>query len=199
MHKVFFLDNKDSFTYNLVEELRALNLDVTVYRNDIDEALLFEQMNNAKQLGVQPILFLSPGPGKPSDAGCMMKLIDKVVGQYPIVGVCLGHQALAEYFGGKVDLAGETVHGKASIIDVKDHPIFDNVTRPVRVARYHSLIANQLSSNFELIAQYGDMNMSMVDEKNKIVGFQFHPESILTAEGSIMLNNTINYVTGASA
>lgn len=195
MSKVFFLDNQDSFTYNLVEELRCLNIDVVVYRNNIDANFIFDQMMVAKENNEKPVLFLSPGPGEPSQAGCMMTLIKLCVDQFPIIGICLGHQALAEAFGGKVTLAGETVHGKSSIIDVTDHEIFNNVTAPVRVARYHSLIANELPSNFELIANFENMNMGMVDAKRKLVGFQFHPESILTTQGSDILKNSINFVT----
>lgn len=193
--KIFFIDNQDSFTYNLVEELYALDIDTEVYRNTVDAQFIIEQIEQAKNQGQSPLLFLSPGPGKPSDSQCMTRLLKHCVGRFPIVGVCLGHQAIAEYFGAKVVLAGETIHGKSSPIQFTAHPIFDGMTSPISVARYHSLKVADLPANLSVIGEYQSMPMVIEDKQNRIVGFQYHPESILTTQGSLMLANTISYLT----
>ena len=188
MNRIFFIDNQDSFTYNLVEELNALSLQVEVYRNTVDPEYVYQQIEASKNRGEAPLLFLSPGPGKPADSVCMMTLLNKCAGKYPIVGICLGHQAIAEHFGADVVLAGETVHGKSSFIDCLSHPIFEGLGNPISVARYHSLKIDNVPNNLNIIASFGDMPMVIIDEQLKIVGFQFHPESILTTYGSTLLS-----------
>ena len=194
MNKIFFIDNQDSFTYNLVDELKSLQFNVEVYRNTVSPDFVLEQIEQAKQSGVQPLLFLSPGPGKPSGSPCMMTLIDKCIGTIPIIGVCLGHQAIAEHYGANVVLAGETVHGKSSIIELTQHPIFEGLPEHISVARYHSLKVDALPQSLTVLGHYNNMPMVIVDEKNKVTGFQFHPESILTTQGTQLLNQTINYL-----
>ncbi|MDO6718071.1 aminodeoxychorismate/anthranilate synthase component II [Psychrosphaera sp. 1_MG-2023] len=195
MSKIYFIDNQDSFTYNLVEELNALELNVEVYRNTLSAEFITQRIENSIANNEQPILFLSPGPGTPSDSPTMMALIAKFCGVIPIIGICLGHQALAEHYGATVDLAGETVHGKSSVIDLKDHEIFNDFGNALQVARYHSLVARDLPSELKQIAMFGDLVMAMVHEQDKTLGFQFHPESILTTNGSHLLKNSIAYLT----
>ena len=194
MFKIFFLDNQDSFTYNLVEELKQLNFDVEVFRNTVSSSHIFKLIQDCQQQGDNPVLFLSPGPGKPSDSPCMMELITLCEGNTPIVGICLGHQAIAEHFGAKVVVAGETVHGKASTIECCTHPVFTGLPQLLSVARYHSLIVSNLPTNLLQIASLNEMVMAIIDEPNKIVGFQFHPESILTTDGQRLLKQTIEYI-----
>lgn len=199
MNRIFFIDNQDSFTYNLVEELKALSFVVDVYRNTVDPEYVYQQIEASKNNGESPLVFLSPGPGKPSDSVCMMTLLNKCSGKFPIVGICLGHQAIAENFGADVVLAGETVHGKSSYIECDSHPIFDGLGTSISVARYHSLKVDNVPDNLNVIAKFEDMPMVIIDETLKIVGFQFHPESILTTNGTAILKQTIDYLLGASA
>lgn len=194
MSKIFFIDNQDSFTYNLVEELKALRFDVEVYRNTVEPSYVLAAIEKSKEQGQSPLLFLSPGPGKPSESECMMSLLDACTGKYPIVGVCLGHQAIAEYYGGKVVLAGETVHGKSSTIQLSQHPIFAGLGNSMSVARYHSLKVAELPETLAVEAYLDDMPMVIMDEKNSIAGFQFHPESILTTDGTRLLKQTIDFL-----
>lgn len=194
MSKIFFIDNQDSFTYNLVEELKALNFDVEVYRNTVSADYVLNEIEQAEQQGLNPLLFLSPGPGKPSESECMMSLLASCKGKFPIIGVCLGHQAIAEYYGGKVVLAGETVHGKSSTIKLSQHPIFSGLGDTMLVARYHSLKVADLPDNLSVEASLEEMPMVIMDEQNSVAGFQFHPESILTTDGTRLLKQTIDYL-----
>ena len=194
MNRIFFIDNQDSFTYNLVEELKALDFTVDVYRNTVEPDYIFQQIEHSQQIGEKPLLFLSPGPGKPSDSACMMSLISRCEGRYPIIGICLGHQAIAEHFGADVVLAGETVHGKSSLIDCQSHPLFSGLGNSILVARYHSLKVDNVPDNLNVIASYNSMPMVIIDEAKHIVGFQFHPESILTTNGTALLKQTVNYL-----
>lgn len=194
MSKIFFIDNQDSFTYNLVEELKSLSFDVEVFRNTVSADYIYKQIQQAQNNNQQPLLFLSPGPGKPQDSQCMMSLIELCFGQLPIIGICLGHQALAQHYGANVVLAGETVHGKASVIDCQKHPIFEGLGEQISVARYHSLKITNAPETLEVIAKYQDTPMVIIDETKSIVGFQFHPESILTTDGTQMLKQTIEYL-----
>lgn len=194
MSKIFFIDNQDSFTYNLVEELKALNFEVEVYRNTVEPNYVLSAIEEAKQQGLSPLLFLSPGPGKPAESTCMMSLLDSCAGKYPVIGVCLGHQAIAEYYGGQVVLAGETVHGKSSTITLSEHPIFSGLGDTISVARYHSLIVSELPETLSVEAYLEDMPMVVMDEQRAVVGFQFHPESILTTDGTRLLKQTIDFL-----
>ncbi len=197
MHNVadiIFIDNQDSFTYNLVDELEKLNHNVIVYRNSVEVDVLKSKLEALISENSECILFFSPGPGTPSKSPIMSTMLRAFVGKLPIIGVCLGHQAIAEHFGGTVGLAGETVHGKSSIIECNNHPIFSGLPDNLTVARYHSLVATTVPSNLEVIGHYKEMPMAFIDEKNQILGFQFHPESILTTLGSKLLEQSINYL-----
>ena len=194
MNKIFFIDNQDSFTYNLVEELKALAFDVEVYRNTVEPDFILAEIEAAEKQGKSPLLFLSPGPGKPSESTCMMSLLASCQGRFPIIGVCLGHQAIAEHYGGKVVLAGETVHGKSSNIEASDHSIFAGMGNIIPVARYHSLKVDALPDSLSVEASLNGMPMVIMDEANKVAGFQFHPESILTTDGTRLLKQTIDYL-----
>ncbi|GGW75398.1 aminodeoxychorismate/anthranilate synthase component II [Alteromonas halophila] len=191
---VFLLDNVDSFTYNLVDELYSFGLSIKVYRNYIDADTLIEQMQQQAQIG-PVLLMLSPGPGAPSDAGCMPALLQKAAGQFPVLGICLGHQAIIEYYGGKVGRADQVMHGKASEITHTGDAMFTGLSQPLQVARYHSLIAHTLPDALTACAQCDDTVMAVYHASDRMLGFQFHPESILTAEGSLLLRQSIDYLT----
>ena len=189
--KLYFLDNFDSFTYNLVDQFRSLGFEVVIYRNNIDASYLADKLLSEDKAA----LILSPGPGAPHQAGCMMELLSLVAGKVPILGICLGHQALVEHYGGTVDRAPTVVHGKASPISHTKHHIFGNLPSPLPVGRYHSLVATQVPEELEVVAYTESLPMAVVHKQHKSVGFQFHPESILTTLGSDLLIQSIQFLT----
>ena len=204
--KVILLDNQDSFVYNLVDALALISepaIDFTVFRNTVtvDQVLV-----------AQPdLIILSPGPGYPADAGCMMELIREVQGRIPILGICLGYQALIEHFGGQVTPCGP-VHGVSEPMQLSDegvgHPLFAGLTtdsgpehgntpgRLVPVARYHSLgtvdIPHGLVALARIPAKTGDVVMAAESDDGMAIGLQFHPESILTPSGPVLLERCVN-------
>ncbi len=196
---LFLLDNVDSFTYNLVDELRTLNLDIKVYRNTVSADALFEKMQEQAKKG-PVLLMLSPGPGAPSEAGCMPELLKKVHGVFPVIGICLGHQAIVEHYGGTVGRASQVMHGKSSAITHSEDAMFKGLQQPLHVARYHSLVAHSLPENLNVCASTinddgSEAVMAVYNTEDRMLGFQFHPESILTAHGSLLLKQSIDYLT----
>ncbi len=190
--KIFFLDNMDSFTYNLVDEFAAMGFDIEVYRNDVNADYIFSKINDHQGA---TMLVLSPGPGKPSEAGCMPRLIQLCAGNVPIIGICLGFQALVEYYGGQVGHAPEVMHGKSSpMVGKEHHGIFAKISQPMQVGRYHSLAAINLPTVLDLIGFCGDVPMVVEHKSDRVLAFQFHPESILTPYGSQLLKQSIAYL-----
>jgi anthranilate synthase component 2 len=199
--KIFMLDNLDSFTYNLVDEFQCLGFEPTIYRNTLSADFIFEQIQQCKS---PVLLVLSPGPGEPSKAGCLMELIEKSAGHYPILGICLGHQALVEHYGGAVVRAPEIVHGKASSINHNQTGVFQGINNPLPVARYHSLVASNVPSSVDIIAEFTTIEglslpMAIEHKQDNALGFQFHPESILTTYGGTLLAQTIDYLINNSS
>lgn len=181
---VLLLDNFDSFTYNLVDYLHRCGVSCLVVRNN---ELTLAQI---KKLSFEAIV-LSPGPKTPPEAGIMMELIEAYYTSKPMLGICLGHQALGIHFGAELGQASEPVHGFTSAIHFSDHPLFRSLPSSIEVMRYHSLILSNLSSKeMQVIAQTikGEI-MAIVHKRLPIVGLQFHPESILTQQGLKMLAN----------
>ena len=199
--KIIMLDNLDSFTYNLVDEFQCLGYEPLIYRNTLPADYIIEQLNKEAAKNAEGvILVLSPGPGDPSHAGCLMELIAKTVGHFPILGICLGHQALIQHYGGIIGRAPEIVHGKSSNIEHTGEGAFLNITNPLPVARYHSLVATKMPDNIEMIAQFTtDKNdilpMAVQQSTDAVLGFQFHPESILTTYGSNLLAQSLEQLT----
>jgi len=191
-YKIYFLDNFDSFSYNLVDELSMLGCQLVVYRNNISAQSIFDKMC---QETVPVLLVLSPGPGAPSDAGCLMELIELCKGRFPMLGICLGQQALTQSYGGVIGHAGETVHGKSSIITLTEHPVFAGMGDKMPVARYHSLMATKVPDDVEVIACYENIPMAIYHQQNNALGYQFHPESILTLNGALLLQQSIEFLT----
>lgn len=187
--EIVLIDNFDSFTYNLVEQCRLLGHEVIVFRNSVP----FSQIKQTLTSLTQPLIMLSPGPGAPQDAGCMPTLLAKLKGQFPIIGICLGHQAIVEAYGGKVAGCGDIVHGKGALLETNAHPVFNQLPKPFSVARYHSLVATEVPDTLSVIATVEELVMAVVNEKDKVIGYQFHPESILTTYGADLLENTINW------
>jgi para-aminobenzoate synthetase component 2 len=183
------IDNYDSFTYNLVQYLGELGAEMRVFRND--EVSLAEIENELKP---EKIL-ISPGPGTPDDAGVSLEVLETFAARVPILGVCLGHQAIGQIFGGKVVRAPEPVHGKPVEICHDGKTIFAGLEYRFRAGRYHSLIVEResLPESLEISATSPDgLIMALRHKTHKIEGVQFHPESILTDEGKKLLQNFLN-------
>ncbi len=189
MANLIFVDNFDSFTYNLVDQFRSLGHEVTIYRNHIEAQIIEDAVNQLEQ----PVVVLSPGPGAPSDAGSMPELIQRLKGKVPMIGICLGHQAIVEAYGGKVAGAGDIVHGKVSMMEHQNHATYHDLPSPIAIARYHSLVAIRVPDSLAITAEVEGLVMSVVNEEDKVVGFQFHPESVMTTQGAKLLTNTINW------
>lgn len=189
MANILLLDNIDSFTYNIVDQLRKLKHKVLIYRNTISYKIILEYLNRI----INPILILSPGPGTPKKAGCMLKLISNIRGKIPIIGICLGYQAIIEFYGGKVINSNKIMHGHSSLILHDNKDMFSKIKNPIRVARYHSLIGIINKKNNKLIinSKHKNIIMSIRNNIDRICGFQFHPESILTTYGISILEYSI--------
>ena len=190
MANILFLDNFDSFTYNLVDQFRVLGHQVKVYRNDCD----LEQIVQTALNTPNTVLALSPGPGTPQEAGILLPLIQRLKNTIPIIGICLGHQALIEAFGGKVVHAGEVLHGKVSKINHDGQAMLRDIANPMPVARYHSLMGSELPDELIVNADYNGIVMAIRHRNLPICGFQFHPESILTVQGSKLLEQSVEWL-----
>jgi len=183
---VLFIDNFDSFTFNLVESFERLGCEIAVLRNGIDAADAFERARRADAL-----IVLSPGPGKPRDAGCCLELIALAKGKVPLLGICLGHQAIVEQAGGDVARAPEPVHGKSSLLDHDGQGPMRGLDTPLSIGRYHSLCTRGLPVRFRVHAEIEGMAMAIADPEARQTGLQFHPESILTLRGDAILRNVL--------
>jgi anthranilate synthase/aminodeoxychorismate synthase-like glutamine amidotransferase len=190
---VLFIDNFDSFTFNLVDELDKRGATVEVWRNDID---VEEATRMALALDAPRLVVLSPGPGAPAEAGCCVELVRRLAEpRVPLLGVCLGHQAMVEAFGGEVGFAGEVVHGKAASIEHDGTGPFEGLANPMRVARYHSLVARRVPDALRVTATAGELVMAVTHRDAPMVGVQFHPESILTPEGGLLMEGILDWAT----
>jgi len=187
---IVMIDNYDSFTYNLVQYLGELGAEVQVFRND--------QISVDGVAALKPErIVLSPGPCTPNEAGICLELIERLKGRFPILGVCLGHQAIGQAFGGKVVRARQVMHGKTSLIHHEAKGVFTGLPSPFTATRYHSLIVERagLPADFEVTAwtQHEDGSvdeiMGLRHKTLPVEGVQFHPESILTEHGHDMLKN----------
>jgi len=194
---LFVLDNYDSFTYNLVQLFGELGAEPVVYRND---ALTVEQV-----LALKPTAaVLSPGPCTPADAGILVPLVRALAGQVPILGVCLGHQAIGEAFGGRVVRADRVMHGKTCEVLHEDDELFEAIPSPVTGMRYHSLVLEPASLPKDLIITAWSADrpkdaeiMAMKHRRHPIYGVQFHPESIGTPHGKRLLENFLKLCAAA--
>lgn len=184
--RVLVIDNYDSFTYNLVQYLGELGACVIVRRSR--EVTLAEITDLAPHS-----ILISPGPGTPTDAGVSLRVVEEFAGRVPLLGVCLGHQAIGQAFGGRVVRARAPVHGKQSEVTHDGRTIFERIASPFYVGRYHSLVVEResLPSCLEIsaVASGDDAIMGLRHKELKIEGVQFHPESILTSEGKRLLEN----------
>lgn len=187
------IDNYDSFTFNLVHYFEALGQEVKVFRND--EITLKEIAELSPQF-----IVISPGPCTPNEAGISLEAISYFAGKIPILGVCLGHQSIAQVYGAKVIKAKQVMHGKTSLVKHQNKSIFEGLSQPLRVTRYHSLVVERSSISDELeIIAWTENNQNEFDEimalQHKtlpLVSVQFHPESVMTEQGHQLLNNFIS-------
>jgi len=190
--RLLLIDNYDSFTYNLVQAFLVLGADVRVYRND---AITVEE---ARTLAPTH-LCISPGPGTPHQAGVSMAMIRAFAGHIPVFGVCLGHQSIVEVFGGQVVRAARLMHGKTSAIEHDRQGLFEEVPQRCEVGRYHSLIAAPASMPDELLVtartDQGEI-MGVRHRRFQVEGVQFHPESVLTPDGPLMMRNFLRWHVG---
>jgi len=183
--RLLLIDNYDSFTYNLVQAFAAKGAEVLVYRNDqitIDEAKALEASH----------LVISPGPGRPENAGMSLAMIGAFAGAVPVLGVCLGHQCLVQHYGGEIVRAGRLMHGKTSMVTHDEGALYEGMSATFEAGRYHSLCAEEktLPDEFEVSAQTSRGEIMGVRHKTlPLEGVQFHPESVLTPEGDTLMAN----------
>ena len=188
---ILMIDNYDSFTYNLVQYFGELGADLKVYRND---AITLSDIKNLKPKAI----VISPGPGRPDDAGVSLDIIKELSGKIPILGVCLGHQCIGQAFGGKIIQAKRLMHGKTSPIKHNAKDIFDNIENPFEATRYHSLVIDPktLPTCLELTAWTDDEDKEIMGVRHKelpLWGVQVHPESILRQAGKSILKNFLKF------
>jgi anthranilate synthase/aminodeoxychorismate synthase-like glutamine amidotransferase len=186
MSAVLMIDNLDSFTFNLVEAMERLGKKVRVLRNSVSARAA---LDHAEEAGAH--IVVSPGPGRPEDAGCSMELIALAKGRVPLLGVCLGHQAMVLEAGGEVVRAPAPVHGKTSLLIHDGAGPFEGIEGPVQIGRYHSLCTRSIPNRFTVHAETEGMAMAISDADALQTGLQFHPESILTPVGNRILGNIL--------
>lgn len=189
---ILLIDNYDSFSYNLFQLVGSLDPDIKVIRNDAMTTGQIEELS-------PKAIILSPGPGKPEDAGICIEVVKKLGGRFPILGVCLGHQAICTAYGGTVSYAKELMHGKQSAAKLTGScALFEGLPDSIPVARYHSLalLRDTLPDCLTITAQTEDGEVMAVAHKDyPVFGLQFHPESILTPDGKTILQNFIHLVS----
>lgn len=182
---IVIIDNHDSFTYNLMHYLEQIAGEVRVFQNDDITAEAVK--------GLEPeLIVLSPGPGRPAENGATRDVLSKLSSDIPILGVCLGHQAIVEFFGGRVVKGHQPMHGKTTAMSHDGRGLFEGIRSPTRITRYHSLVAGKSSmpACLEISCETGDGAVMGVRHRDlPIAGIQFHPESIMTTEGYKMLEN----------
>ena len=186
--KVLFIDNFDSFTYNLVDDFCKRDCRAKVYRADT----ALEELKAVAAEFDPDLLVISPGPGTPDTAGVSLAAIGYFKDKLPIFGVCLGHQVIVQHFGGKIGHAPEPMHGKPSRVTHNEKDIFAGVENPLQAGRYHSLCALEVPDCLEETARFEDVVMGVRHKELPIFGVQFHPESILTPAGGKIIENILS-------
>jgi len=186
--KVLFIDNFDSFTYNLVDDFCKRDCRARVYRADTE----LDELKRVAEEFEPDLLVISPGPGTPDSAGVSLTALDHFKDKLPIFGVCLGHQIIVQYFGGKVGHAPKPMHGKPSRVTHNGEGIFAGVENPLQAGRYHSLCALEMPDCLEKTAEFEGIVMGVHHRKLPIFGVQFHPESILTPAGGKIIENVLS-------
>jgi len=193
---ILVIDNFDSFIYNFIDSVESMGHQTTVFRNDVN-------MNDiAKEIESHHIqaIVLSPGPGTPQSAGICLELIEMFKGVIPIIGICLGHQALAVALDGEVERDERPVHGKCTELEFpRSHYVFDGMPKSIQVGRYHSLRVTNIPVGFEVIATSEGDIQAMINETQGLLGLQFHPESVLTTQGDRLIQNCMKFAESTFA
>ena len=189
---VLFIDNFDSFVFNLVDEFERQGAKVDVWRNDIPAE---KALSLVAAMPTPRMVVLSPGPGTPRSAGNNMEIIRTAPADLPIFGVCLGHQCMVETLGGTVGRAPEIVHGKQGAITHNGEGVFKNLPSPMTAGRYHSLVGSKIPEALEVTATIGELVMGVSHKTRRMAGVQFHPESILTPFGGRLIQNVIDWAS----
>ena len=188
---ILLIDNYDSFSYNLYQLIGEIRPDLKVIRND---EKTIEEIRKLKP----DAIVLSPGPGRPEDAGICIPVVKELGAEIPILGVCLGHQSICAAYGGEITYAKELMHGKTSKLVVeKENKLFQGIDQPIQIGRYHSLAAKEetLPKELQVTARTADGEIMAVEHRtNPVYGLQFHPESILTPDGKKMLENFLGQI-----
>lgn len=187
---ILLIDNYDSFAYNLYQLIGSITDDIKVIRND---ELTVEQITALNPAAI----VISPGPGRPKDAGVIEDVIRYFYDKKPLLGICLGHQALCEVFSGKITYAKKLMHGKSSLIKTVDDKLFKGIIQPFSVARYHSLVVAKetIASELKILAISDDGEIMAVKHRDyPVYGLQFHPESILTSDGKKIIENFLGVI-----
>jgi anthranilate synthase component 2/para-aminobenzoate synthetase component 2 len=183
--RLLLIDYSDSFTYNLVQAFLVLKAEVIVHRNDALSVAEARRLNPTH-------LVISPGPGRPDDAGVSLEMINAFAGKIPVLGVCLGHQSIVQHFGGEIIGAAALMHGKTSLVQHDGKTLYRELTNPFEVGRYHSLAANRDKMPPDLIVTARTTDGEIMGVRHRrlnVEGVQFHPESVLTPEGPKLLQN----------
>jgi anthranilate synthase/aminodeoxychorismate synthase-like glutamine amidotransferase len=192
--RVIFIDNYDSFTFNLVDEFARRGAEVEVWRNHVTAA---HAVARALAGGGPRLIVQSPGPGTPEEAGCCIAL-HRLAAEHaiPVFGVCLGHQALIAAFGGVVESAGAILHGRSSAVHHTGDLLFEGIPSPFVVGRYHSLASHAVPDDLEALAWTDTIVMAVRHRRYPLLGIQFHPESILTPDGGRLIENVMRWAGG---
>jgi anthranilate synthase/aminodeoxychorismate synthase-like glutamine amidotransferase len=190
--KILFLDNFDSFSWNLVDEFEKRGHEVLVYRNDVSLA----QLRGVEAEAKPKLLVISPGPSTPSRAGVCTEALLDFSQRMPVFGVCLGLQVMIEAWGGRVGRAPKVMHGKASAIDHDACGIFEGLANPLAVGRYHSLVGHEIPDVLEVSAELDGIVMAARHRELTVSGVQFHPESILTPAGGLIIDRVLAMAEG---
>jgi anthranilate synthase/aminodeoxychorismate synthase-like glutamine amidotransferase len=191
--RILLIDNYDSFTYNLVQAFLVLGAEVEVRRNDETDLESAERLEPTH-------LVVSPGPGRPENAGLSLAMIDAFAGRLPILGVCLGHQAIVAHYGGEIVAAATLMHGKTSLVTHDESGIFEGLPNPFEAGRYHSLAANRTRMPDALVVTARTAAGEIMGVRHRdlnVVGVQFHPESVLTPDGPALLGNFLRLSGGS--
>ncbi len=188
--RLLLIDNYDSFTYNLVQAFLVLGADVRVYRNDAIDVAAAARLEPTH-------LVISPGPGRPEDAGCSTAMIEAFAGRIPILGVCLGHQCIVQHYGGRIVRARRLMHGKTSLVEHDGDGVYRGLPQPFEAGRYHSLTADTSGVPSEFIVSARTREDEIMGVRHRalaIEGVQFHPESVLTPAGDDLIANFLGVV-----
>jgi len=186
--RIVFVDNFDSFTFNLVDEFARRGCAVEVWRNTASAAHILDRAESSEHPG---LIVISPGPGRPIDAGCSLALMRMAAGRASVFGVCLGHQVLLEAFGAVVEPAQTIIHGRSSRVVHAGDALFSGLPSPFVVGRYHSLAGHAVPDAIEPLAWTDSIVMAARHRRHSLFGVQFHPESLLTPQGGRLIENVL--------